>query len=41
VDEPVENLVGNLRTQYLASAVEGATLGPDAKITGLLLQKTT
>ena len=40
VDDSVENLVGNLRTQYLGSVTGGETFAADAKITGLLLQKT-
>ena len=40
VDESVENLVGNLRTQYLGSPAADETFAAEAKITGLLLQKT-
>jgi hypothetical protein len=41
VDESVENLVGILRTQYLGSATGDGTFAANAKITGLLLRKTT
>jgi len=39
VDDPVENLVGILRTQYLGSVTQRPTIVAGAKITGLLLRK--